>query len=193
MTDPLAAIERLFHRVLHAFGAGTLTAVNDAGGTQLVQAQLSSAETIDDLPRLSEYGFASNPPAGSDAVMVFLGGERAAGIVIATGNQTLRLRSLQSGETAIYDALGRSVLLSQAGPVIDANGAPVTVNNATTVTVAASVAVILDTPVLKVTGDIVDNCDAATPRSMADMRTIFNEHPHPDAQGGDTGTPSITM
>ena len=58
-------------------------------------------------------------------------------------------------------------------------GTPVTVNNATTVTINASEAVQMNTPVLKVSGDIEAGGNVRDQvRSMAEDRAIYNGHNH---------------
>ncbi|WP_233873575.1 phage baseplate assembly protein [Paraburkholderia adhaesiva] len=69
-----------------SLGRGRIRRVDDSGAAQRIQVQLSKNETRDTTPRLAEYGFQSNPPAGSDAVAVFLGGNRSNGVVIACGS-----------------------------------------------------------------------------------------------------------
>ena len=61
------------------------------------------------------------------------------------------------------------------------------------VTVNASSEMIFNTPLLKVSGDIVDNYGSNT-RTMAGMRTVYNIHTHGNVQNGpsNTSTPSIT-
>ena len=64
--------------------------------------------------------------------------------------------------------------------------------NAPTAIVNSSTSVTMNTPILKVSGDIIDN-SATNTHSMAQMRSIYNSHTHSDPQGGNTGTPSSPM
>ena len=70
--------------------------------------------------------------------------------------------------------------------------APTTIVNSPTTTVNASTNVIMNTPLLKVSGNIIDNY-ATNTRTIAGMRSQYNSHTHPDPQGGSTGTTSSTM
>lgn len=110
----------LWRRMLLVIGRGRVALANDAGAVQLLQVVMSAAEIQDHAPRLAEYGFTSNPPPGSDVAMVFLGGNRTDGLVIATGNQQYRLKGLAPGEVALYDDAGQVVRLTPAGIVITA-------------------------------------------------------------------------
>jgi phage baseplate assembly protein V len=174
-------IRQIWNRVLSMIGRGRTTAgPNDAGSVQMLQLTLGPLETRDGTPRVAEFGFTSAPPVGSDAVLVFLGGNRKTGIVIATGHQQTRPTGLNAGESQIYDAFGKSIYLTEDnGIVINANGAPVTVNDATTVTINAISEIVMNTPTLQVNGDIVATGNVSDgKRSMAADRAIYNEHGH---------------
>ncbi|MGN6518665.1 MAG: phage baseplate assembly protein V [Dokdonella sp.] len=120
-------VSALWRRLLQAIGRGRITLVDDSGGTQRLQVRLGADELSDDRPRLAEYGFTSVPPDGTDVVMLFIGGERSGGVVIATNNQTVRMRGLGTGEVAVHDDKGRYVLLSAAGITVHGADDPVTV------------------------------------------------------------------
>jgi phage baseplate assembly protein V len=186
------AIERIFRRAMLAIGRGRVTVVDDSGPVQKLQTKLGPLEVRDNTPRLIEYGFTSNPPVGTDLVAIFVGGDRSNGVVIATGNQQYRMKGLADGEVAIYDKLGQSVYLTKNGIVINGAGLPMIIENTPTVTVKASMKVRLETPLLEVTGDIIDNV-GGNANNVAAMRSIYNSHTHPDPQGGSTGTPSATQ
>jgi phage gp45-like len=128
-----AAIQRIIQRVQHVIGRGRVTTGNDAGNVQLLQVKLGADEIRDNTPRLAEFGFTSMPPAGSDAVVVFIGGDRSNGAIIATGHQASRLKGLKPGEVAIFDDQGQSVFLTRAGIVINCAGLPMTINGNVTV------------------------------------------------------------
>lgn len=127
-------LQRLGHRLHMLVALGRTRLVNDTGPVQTMQLTLTPLEVRDNTPRLAEYGFTSNPPAGADAALLFLGGDRSNGLVIATGHQTYRLKGLASGDAAIYDSRGQSVWLTPGGIVINGANLPITINNAPTVT-----------------------------------------------------------
>jgi phage baseplate assembly protein V len=182
-------MQSLFWSLVRSLGRGRLTRVDDSGPVQLVQMQLSQNETRDSTPRLCEYGFSSNPPAGSDAVAVFLAGNRINGVVIACGHQQYRMRGLASGEVAISDNRGQSVYLSAAGIVVNGGGLPIKLTNTPEITA--------DSPLMHCTGniecdgniaaagDILDN-SGTNAQSMAASRRIYDIHGHdvPSVQGG---------
>jgi len=184
-------LEQLYVRLMLAIGRGRMTAVNDGGNAQTMQVQLGTDEVRDGTPRLVEYGLTSVPPAGTDCVVLFLGGDRSTGVVVATGNQGARPKGLQGGEVCVYDDLGQMVHLTRAGIVVKGAGRPVTVEDTPEVTVKASGKVRLETPLLEVTGDIVDNAGRGG-RSMASMRAVYDGHTHGGVTpgGADTAVPN---
>lgn len=121
ITRKLAGIRQAFR--------GVLTLVKAAGAVQMIQGDGLSGETMQDSELFQHYGYTSNPPAGTMAIVLPMGGKTAHGIVIATEHGNYRLKSLESGEMAIYDDLGQKVHLTREGIVIDGAGKPVTVRN----------------------------------------------------------------
>lgn len=119
LAEMRAGLDRLYRRLVMMIGRGETKVVDDSGVVQILQATLTAEEIRDRLPRLAEYGLTSNPPEGTDAIVVFLGGNRSNGVVIATGNKAYRLVGLETGEVALYDDLGQKVHLTRAGIVVD--------------------------------------------------------------------------
>lgn len=195
MSDISGAIERIYRRILLVIGRGRIKTGNDDGPVQFQQVRLGVLETIDNLPRLAEYGFNSMPPAETDAIVLFMGGNRSQGVIVATGSQQFRMRSLKPGEVSISDNKGQSVHLTQEGIVVDGGGLPILVKNTPSVT--------LDTPDVTMTGDlhvkgsvdvemnIVAKGDISDQgeKSMRGMREVYNGHAHDVTgvrAGGDT-------
>lgn len=181
-------LQRIGRRIQAVIGRGRVTVSDDAGSAQLLQVRLGPLETRDRTPRLAEFGFSSRPPEGSDALLVFVGGDRSNGVIIATGHQDSRPRGLDVGETIVYDLFGRSIRFTKDGAIsIQANGTPVVIDGATTVTIRATEKVRMETPLLEVTGDIVAGGNVSdSVRSMAADRIKYNQHTH---GGGATPVP----
>ncbi|MBR7961255.1 phage baseplate assembly protein [Burkholderia vietnamiensis] len=187
MSDQQGILERVARRVLLSLARALVTTVNDAGGVQMMQVKLNGLETRDNTPRVVEFGLTSNPPVGSDAIVVFLGGDRSNGVVLGTNHQPSRPKTLAPGETMVYSQDGKYVYLTASGGiVIEAKGQPVTVNDASNVTVncsgvfkvVAPGGVQFVAPTVTSTGDIQDNT-ATNSHTMAQMRSIYNTHTHP--------------
>lgn len=194
-------LQRLGRRLQMLTGLGRVKLVNDAGQVQTLQLTITPLEVRDNTPRLAEFGFTSNPPAGADAALLFVAGDRSNGVVIATGHQLYRLKGLASGDAAIHDSRGQSVWLTPGGIVINGAGLPLVVNDTPTVTVNASTSVTLNTPTthctgnLDVDGNIVAQGDVSdhTNKNMAGMRTVYDGHDHTDPQGGTVSAPLQSM
>jgi phage baseplate assembly protein V len=145
-------IERLWLRIQNVIAAARTTTTDDSGAVQAMQLRFHPLQTMDGVPRLAEYGFQSNPPHGTDAVVLFMSGDRSKGTIVATNNQTYRMKGLGTGEVAISDDKGQSVYLSASGIRIDGGGLPITINNAPSIAMEAAVitltgAIVLDGPV----------------------------------------------
>lgn len=181
-------LQRMMRRIQLATGWGRVTLSDDSKTAQILQVKLNDSETRDGTPRIAEFGFTSRPPLGSDVLIVFLGGDRSKGVVVATAHQASRPTNLQEGEAMVYDLWGKSIYLTKSGGIIvDAKGTPVTVNNATTVTINAAEAVQMNTPVLRVSGNIEAGGNVKDKvRTMAADRALFNQH----TNGSGTTTPS---
>lgn len=134
-------IERIYRRLLRVIGYGEITLVDDSGPVQLVQVRLDQITVQDGVPRLTEYGFQSNPPPGADAALAFLMGSASDGVSIATGHQTWRLRGLATGEVAISDDKGQKVYLSAAGIRIEGGSMPMQINASVGLTINANVTI----------------------------------------------------
>ncbi|NMY09040.1 phage baseplate assembly protein [Pseudomonas veronii] len=186
--DSAGVLQRMMRRIQLATGWGRVTFSDDSKTVQLLQVKLNDSETRDGTPRIAEFGFTSRPPEGSDVLMVFLGGDRSKGVVVATAHQGSRPMNLQEGESMLYDLRGKSIYLTKSGGIIiEAGGTPVTVNNATTVTINAAEAVQMNTPFLRVSGDIEAGGNVKDKvRTMAADRALFNQH----TNGTGTTTPS---
>lgn len=129
------AINRLTRRVLGVVGIGRITTGSDTGNVQMAQVRLGNNEIHDNTPRLGEFGFASMPPNGADVVVLFVGGDRSNGVIIATGDIATRMKNLQPGESALYDSQGKHVYLEASQIEIDAKNQPVNIINGGAVTV----------------------------------------------------------
>jgi phage baseplate assembly protein V len=120
-----ADLIRAARRIMFAIGRGKVTLVDDSGPIQKHQVDMGplgpngSLAIRDNTAHAALFGVASNPPVGADAIVLFVGGDRSNGVVVATNHQAYRLRNLQPGDTALYDIRsGQTVILSAAGVTI---------------------------------------------------------------------------
>lgn len=164
---------------------GVITLVKAAGAVQFVQLDGVNGEQLQNNELFQQFGYTSNPPAGTMAIVLPIGGKTAHGIIIATEHGTYRLKNLASGETAIYNQWGDYVALKADRRM----------------QVVSSLAVDITTPTvnmsgnLNVVGNIVAQGDISdhNNKSMLGMRTTYNGHTHSDPQGGSVGAPTGQM
>jgi phage baseplate assembly protein V len=113
-----ARIRRHLSGIRQSF-RGVITLVKAAGAVQLVQVDGLAGETLQSNELFQHYGYTSNVPAGTMAVVLPIGGKTAHGIIVATEHGSYRLKNLASGEVAIYTDEGDSIILKR-GHLIEA-------------------------------------------------------------------------
>jgi phage baseplate assembly protein V len=113
------ATQGMRRRISAMVGRAVLTSIEDAGGIQLLQIDGLADETHDGVERLQDYGFTSVPFPGAEAAVMFAGGLRSHGLVVAVGDRRYRLKGLREGEVAVYDDQGQKLLLGRDGIAIE--------------------------------------------------------------------------
>ena len=113
------SLMRLQRAVQLSSARAMVTLVDDAMLLQSLQARILRGELRSDLERFQEYGFTSVPKPpdgerGAEAVILFLGGAREHGVVIAVDDRRYRLKALQAGEVALYDDQGQMVKIGRS-------------------------------------------------------------------------------
>lgn len=179
------ALRRLASRLRLVVARAVLDLVNDATKLQALQVTLQEGVVRDKVERFQNYGHTSAPHPGAEGVALAVGASTDHTVVIAVDDRRYRLKGLQAGEVALYDDMGHKVYLTRNGIVIDGAGQLVKMQNLTKLRVEAGI---------ESTGDIKDLCDGAG-KTMAQMRTTYNGHNHPESNtpGGSTGGPSAPM
>lgn len=175
--------------------------VNDALRLQNVQIDVLNDETLDNVVRMQEYGFTSNPQPGAEGIALSPSGRRSNTVVICVDDRRYRLRNLASGEVALYTDEGDSIWLRR-GRNIEVNAGSKVKVTAPNVEVVASAKVTLTTPLVEVTGNlavdgnatvqgtVLSNTSIADPSgTMQEMRGFYNSHTHP---GGGAPNPQMT-
>ncbi|WP_410498149.1 phage baseplate assembly protein V [Chitinibacter sp. S2-10] len=151
---------------------GVVALVNSARKMQSLQLTLLADEPKDNIEHFEPYGFTANPKAGAESLALFLGGDRSHGVVIACADRRYRLKGLDSGEVAIYDDQGQSVILKR-GKICEINTDQLVINAATRVQI--------NSPEVKASGNVIavgDVADQGGAKTMAGMRAKFNPHSH---------------
>lgn len=106
----------LQRRIMLMVGRGIIKASKG----QKLQVELFEGEIRDDIDKVQQFGFASQPRPGAEAVLVFVGGNRDHGVAIGT-NDTRGRPSLEPGEAAMWTA--DVVVKIKANKTIEITGA----------------------------------------------------------------------
>lgn len=165
---------------------GVLSLIDSSKKMQTAQIMMLADETAD-LPYFEQYGFTSRPNPGAEVVASFYDGDRSHGVILCIADRRYRLTGLSSGEVAIYDDVGQSVVLSKSGVVVRGGGKPMKFTDTPEID--------FDTPLARFSGDIVaaqEISDQSGTKSMSGMRSTFDSHDHNETQSVTT-KPNQTM
>ncbi|WP_316154703.1 phage baseplate assembly protein V [Cupriavidus sp. BIC8F] len=132
-------ISRALGGIRLAFRA-VISRVNSGPAVQLVQADGLAGERLQDNELMQHYGFTSNPPAGTMAVVLPVGGKTSHGVIIATEHGSYRFKEVAPGELALYTDEGDYAHFKHGNIVEISTG---------TLRINASVKVELNTPLVE--------------------------------------------
>lgn len=104
-------------RIANLLSRAVVELVKDSGGLQVMQVSALDGETREALERFQAYGFTSVPLTGSEAVVLFVGGRRDHGLVLAVDDRRYRKKNLAAGEVALYHKDGASIVLKADGSI----------------------------------------------------------------------------
>ncbi|WP_334472425.1 phage baseplate assembly protein V [Arsenophonus sp. PmNCSU2021_1] len=177
-------LSRLWSRVL-------VQRLDSTKACQTVDAGLLAGEVKHMVEYLEPYGFTSTAHSGAEGVALFVSGDRSHGIVINVADRRHRLKSLKSGEVAIYTDEGDSIVLKR-GRLIEATTETFILN--------AKNKVVLNTALIETPGEIKAEKSITSAAEVQDkvgslstMRKQYNGHAHSGDSGGMTGTPTQGM
>lgn len=189
------AIRRAMVGVRSAF-LGVVGNVKRTSPVQRATVDGLAGEAIPGVEIWQHFGFTSTPPAGTQAIVLPLGGRTSASVIVATEAAAVRLVLNQAGEVAIYNQDGDYVWLKRNGHIKVKSALEVTIDAPTTnmtgnLAVAGNVSAGGNVTAI---GTITDKLGAGG-KSMDQMRTTFNSHDHNESNtpGGHTATPNQTM
>jgi phage baseplate assembly protein V len=164
-------------------GRAVLAAIKDGGNRQFAQFEALKNEIKDDVERMQQYGMTSVPHPGAQVLFVCLNGNRDHPVIVSVDDPRYRKKDMQPGEVALYTDEGDYILLKR-GRTIEVM--------TTNLVVKASESARFETPILEVTGEIIDRCDTDGV-SMNGMRNIYDTHTHPENNSGSTNAPNQPM
>ena len=199
-------LDPINRRIQLMIGRAVIQTISDDNPLQLMQLLLNFEEVRSGMARLQEYGFTSHPLPGAEAVVLFPGGSRDHGIVIAVEDRRYRLKPLAEGEVAIYTDEGDKIHFKR-NRIIELttetfNVIAGTKMNITTplLEVVASTKVDITSPLVEISGNLTVGGDSESGGdvsdangSMQEMRDTYNGHTHNDPQGGTIPAPNEPM
>lgn len=109
-------IAQLKNIIMLLVGRCVVAAVGDTTKMQTMQITLSADEDRE-VERFQNYGFTSVPKTGAEGLALAVGGDRGHTVVIAVDDRRYRLKALSSGEVAVYNNTGSSVVLKADGSI----------------------------------------------------------------------------
>lgn len=157
-----------------------VTMVTDSLQRQGLQLKVLADETADDVERFQNYGHTSVPPAGSEAIVLGIGGARAGLVAIAVEDKSVRPKDLGAGDNCLYHLEGHRIILRQDG-LLELEAKTVIINASEKLTMMSP-----DTEIqgpLHVTGEITSDTDVKT------GTTSLKGHVHNQSGGGQTSAP----
>lgn len=162
-------IEPVSRRISLLVSRGVIRLTKDStAGNQRLQADLLAGETRDDLERVQEYGFTSRPLSGAEAVVIFPGGSREFGLVIAVDDRRYRIKTLEEGEVALYTDEGDKVHLKRGGLI----------------EIQAASKVVVSSPLVELGAGTLEKAINGEA-----FQTFFNSHVHTSTPSGSPTTP----
>ena len=127
LRDVQKLIAPLWRRVRLIADRAIVTAVTDSFNRQGLQLKVLADEAASDVERFQNYGHTSVPPAGSEAIVLGIGGARAGLVAIAVEDKGVRPKDLEVGDNCLYHLEGHRIILRKNG-VIEIEAKTVTLN-----------------------------------------------------------------
>ena len=179
-------LEPLRRKIRLIVNRAIVTAVQDAGGLQLVQVKGLPGELLDSLERFQNFGFSSVPVPGAEAVVAFIGASRSHGVVVALDDRRYRPRNLGPGESIVYSKDGDFVRVKNGAIEVQSSG-EVSVN-APTVTIEGDSGVTVNGGTVGITGDANVTVEGGTVTingTTTIENRVFLDHVHDGVLVGD--------
>lgn len=171
----------MLNLIENLIGQGILKLLDSTKQTQKAQVTGFDGELLDDVDRVENYGFTSNPLPGALATFVSVGGDRSHTIILSVEDRRYRV-VLEKGEVCIYTDEGDRIHFKRNREIHFTCGTKV----------------VMDTPRVEITGDllvagdITDN-SGSNDSTVKDLRDTYNSHTHPGDSGGTTGAPNQSV
>lgn len=176
MPDNHRMLAPFARRISNLLARGSVLAANSASKLQSLQVRLLATEVKDAIEHLEPFGFTAKPMPGAEVVAGFMDGDRSHGVVLVVADRRYRLRTLEDGEVALYDALGNYVHFKKTG----------------TLAIKATTSVAIEAPLVTITGDLQVAGTITSPTDVVGGGKSLKTHTHSGVQpgAGSTGQPN---
>lgn len=111
----MSAEDRAAQRIQMMIAKALVKSVDDTGDIQLVKIAAQDGVVQDKVERIQNFGFTSRPPADSEAIALYLQGNRDHGVVIACDSGASRITGIESGDSVMYSAHGDKIHMKKRG------------------------------------------------------------------------------
>lgn len=173
--DIRGLIDKALARIRRPF-RGVINRVDNTPDNQLMQVSGLDTEDLPGVEFMQQYGFSSSPPAGTQCIILPLGGKTGHGVIVATENGGLRFKPLKAGEAVIYNS---------AGDFIALHGDRITEINCQTLLINASEKVDIQTPLVNISKDLKVGRNAAIVQNMeTDTFNALSTDPNASSMAG---------
>lgn len=100
--DLKRVVTKLQNKIYRVIGKAILVAIDNTSEAQKIQVSVLKNENSSNLERSQEYGFDTYPKAGSQVILLSIGGNRDHAIALSISDRRYRPTDLIEGEVAVY-------------------------------------------------------------------------------------------
>lgn len=180
LRDVQKLIAPLWRRVRLIADRAIVTAVTDSFNRQGLQLKVLADEAASDVERFQNYGHTSVPPAGSEAIVLGIGGARAGLVAIAVEDKGVRPKDLEVGDNCLYHLEGHRIILRKDGDLRQ---------QAKTVTLSATEKLTIISPDSEIQGPLHVTLNILVDGDVFINGKSFLDHKHDLPGGGQTSPP----
>lgn len=117
VNDLTRLLRPLAIRIANLVGRGVVKSADASQDLQTLQIEFLQGEVRDDIEHFEGYGLTAKPLAGAEVGVVFVGGRRDHGLAFGAVDRRYRIKSLESGEVAVYNHTGAKIVMKANGDI----------------------------------------------------------------------------
>lgn len=115
--NPFETLLKPIRRRINALALRAVVTLAGDAVEELLQVEASDGDVRDNVPRVQDYGLASKPGKGSQAIVLGLGGNRSSSVAIVVAPPGER-PELKGDEVALWSLHGQYLKLDEDGNVV---------------------------------------------------------------------------